>query len=600
MKKNGIIEIPLINIKREVCGYTIVDFYMKDILLQYSYHIIRSVKHPNYICVGASDKERLHHKVIKYKEAKKFKSDMKYVVDHINNNPLDNRECNLQYATHGLNSQNRKKKNETYSKYVGVSFDVTKNKWCSYISHNYQRFYLGTFEDEVDAAKTYDVHHMFHYLNDMGVPKTNGILSEEEISDIIMNGIPEKYKLKEKVVRDLPKYIYLTLNNTYCISIKTKKYKFWRIVKTLELALETREEFFAEIAKKEKEEEDERNSREIIRNEQGQAIIQINDELECVVDDIAWHHLVQFQWKCINTYSGFTDYPSARIEGKIIYLHRYVYAKYKGEIPDDLTVDHIIPGNIFDARINNLRLATKQLQGHNRNKQADNFDIYRGVQFRGNTFRCLIEGTLREKYDTAEEAAARANEIFSEKYGENARLNDIDWSKRTTKYNRIPEEIINEEFIMNLRKVIDVANVAIIKRLDYNSKGPIRIGNIDPRNIEEYKTLIVNMLYYPDRVEKAKTLTEDMITMIKDLVSVAIIKKLHMKGGGTILVTNINSDNFLEYKEKIINILYCDKQSEIDKKADNITREYIMGIKTATDLIKIVRTKKLGLNMEEI
>ena len=74
-------------------------------------------------------------------------------VDHINNNPLDNRLENLQLISHRENLS-KDKKNKS-SKYTGVSWDKTANKWRSQIRIENTRIYLGCFADEHDAHLAY-------------------------------------------------------------------------------------------------------------------------------------------------------------------------------------------------------------------------------------------------------------------------------------------------------------------------------------------------------------------------------------------------------------------------------------------------------------
>jgi hypothetical protein len=49
-------------------------------------------------------------------------------VDHINGNPLDNRRENLRVSTLSENARNKQKKENTTSKYMGISFKKNENK----------------------------------------------------------------------------------------------------------------------------------------------------------------------------------------------------------------------------------------------------------------------------------------------------------------------------------------------------------------------------------------------------------------------------------------------------------------------------------------
>jgi hypothetical protein len=77
----------------------------------------------------------------------------KLVVDHINNNPLDNRFENLQIITNRDNAS-KDKLNYT-SKYTGVFWDKERNKWQSKIHINGKTIFLGRFLSEQEAHLKY-------------------------------------------------------------------------------------------------------------------------------------------------------------------------------------------------------------------------------------------------------------------------------------------------------------------------------------------------------------------------------------------------------------------------------------------------------------
>src|ERR1700719_1075396 len=131
------------------------------------------------------------------------------MVYHINGNPLDNKIENLRYILFDLNSQSKPKKLNCSSQYIGVNFNKRENKWKSNIRKNGKLIALGTFENEIDAAKIYDIYTIDHYKNEE--PRTNGLLTEAEINDIKQNGIPEKYQ--RNLERNLPKNIVKTKTN---------------------------------------------------------------------------------------------------------------------------------------------------------------------------------------------------------------------------------------------------------------------------------------------------------------------------------------------------------------------------------------------------
>ena len=87
-------------------------------------------------------------------------------ADHVNHNGLDNRKANLRAATHMQNVWNRRKfsgltsggvKRPSRSKYKGVDWANDMKRWRARIRVNGKRIYLGSFEDEIEAAKAYDM-----------------------------------------------------------------------------------------------------------------------------------------------------------------------------------------------------------------------------------------------------------------------------------------------------------------------------------------------------------------------------------------------------------------------------------------------------------
>ena len=76
------------------------------------------------------------------------------VIDHINNNCLDNRMSNLRTATFALNAHNKKKKEGCSSQYIGVH--KKGKRWQVMISNGNNRTYVGSFDTELEAAMEYN------------------------------------------------------------------------------------------------------------------------------------------------------------------------------------------------------------------------------------------------------------------------------------------------------------------------------------------------------------------------------------------------------------------------------------------------------------
>lgn len=73
-------------------------------------------------------------------------------VDHINNNPLDNRRSNLRLCTPIENSRNRRCQRP--GRYKGVH--KNNSNWMAVIKTGGYLHYLGTFTTTTEAAKAYN------------------------------------------------------------------------------------------------------------------------------------------------------------------------------------------------------------------------------------------------------------------------------------------------------------------------------------------------------------------------------------------------------------------------------------------------------------
>ncbi len=245
-----------------------------------------------------------------------------FKVDHINRNRLDNRKSNLRFVTSSQNSQNKSKKKNCSSKYIGVSYEDDRNKWRCYTSGKYTRF-----DKEEHAAYWYDQ-----------------IALEKYGSGAKINNIEKPDDFIEPIKKDknLPIGIYLNGSGNYktCIRIDGKLI-YLGTFKTIDEA--------QKIYNLKKEELDilKENDRKFLiinRNKDNVAIIKTSNGNEILVNDNKYHDLIQYTWEVYN------GYAQAYINGKTLRMHRYLINVQK----EQEFIDHI-NNNKLDNRIENLR-----------------------------------------------------------------------------------------------------------------------------------------------------------------------------------------------------------------------------------------------------
>ena len=115
-------------------------------------------------------------------------------------------------------------------------------------------------------------------------------------------------------------------------------------------------------------------------------------------------------------------------------LHRVMWTAFNGEIPENMTIDHI-NGDKRDNRLENLRLATWQQQSFNRPKQKrKSYSKYKGINYQKSSpnkpWLAFIFYNNKKIYlghfATEVEAAKAYNDAAIKFFGEFAKLNIIE------------------------------------------------------------------------------------------------------------------------------------------------------------------------------
>lgn len=98
-------------------------------------------------------------------------------VDHIDHDGLNNLRSNLRVASAAQNAQNRQKIKGATSRFKGVTWSSPHQRWFVSLKVNRRQKYLGLFDDEIEAAKVYDVAALEHFGEFAATNASLGLLS---------------------------------------------------------------------------------------------------------------------------------------------------------------------------------------------------------------------------------------------------------------------------------------------------------------------------------------------------------------------------------------------------------------------------------------
>jgi len=78
------------------------------------------------------------------------------IIDHINQNPFDNRRLNLRIVNKSINALNSKKLRNSRSRYVGVYWNKNFNGWNVRVSFDKKEYSFGVYRHKKIAIKASD------------------------------------------------------------------------------------------------------------------------------------------------------------------------------------------------------------------------------------------------------------------------------------------------------------------------------------------------------------------------------------------------------------------------------------------------------------
>jgi hypothetical protein len=399
---NSPFRIPLRNKEGVIVEYALVDEDDYEKVNKYKWYLSGGY------AVGKVEKKiiSLHHFVFK-------KPENGNVIDHKNEDKLNEKNSNLREVSHSENNHNKKKNTnfESSSKYKGVIFIKKIKKWRAVCTIDKKKIYLGVFENEEEAAKAYDIYTFKLYEKKAN---NNNLVKYEDTLTINIDDLIKKKSNKY----DTPKNINFSKTYDKYRAVKNYKNKDYTGVyrETVDEAIKDLEEINKKIELMKQAELKDYNKKEITRNKDGIPYIKVKD-IEILIDDDKWYKLSNISWSISNGYIKNTKYG---------FMHRYIMKAKDGEI-----VDHI-NNNKDDNREDNLRIASSGLNNHNKSKSKNASSKYFGVCFNKTKkkWQSVIScngvkyrlGTFEKEID----AAKAYNEKAIVLYEENANLNIFD------------------------------------------------------------------------------------------------------------------------------------------------------------------------------
>lgn len=308
---------------------------------------------------------------------------------------MDDRKCNLRFATYSQNMQNVEHRGNNM--YRGVA--QYKDVWKAHCREKY----LGRFMTAEAAAWAYDQYVLVKYGPDSVI---NGVTEPSDTTPLMrtkrsnyQNGIRQD-KNGKWIVR-------IRKGTTFC---------YRKVFSTFDEATTASASVRAKL---EREEKESRTNIQITRNSDGEAVIKTSRGAEILVDEDTWLHLNEAKWSI--TKAGYVVTGNSKFRRS--YMHRYIMEAKRGDI-----VDHI-NGVRNDNRKSNLRIVTATVNAANKRKKPGLSSLFHGVSAHNNkwTAACHKNGTCEYLgiYESEEVAAWVRDQRVRELYAEFANLNNV-------------------------------------------------------------------------------------------------------------------------------------------------------------------------------
>jgi hypothetical protein len=340
-------------------------------------------------------------------------TDRLQLVDHINQNILDNRRENLRISTYQLNGESKKvSKNKKSSKFKGVFFHKKNNRYQVQFKYNKKSHYIGKFINEIDAAEAYDmylVHNKLNHLNLNFPNKRQEYLKKEYIpferkqhnnKYIGVNKIKDKYVARIKINN---KKVHLGTKQTEieCAALYDEYIIKNNIInKTLNFPDKYPDYEPVKIKKTECQELDNNIVKLLIKSDK-----------DVLIDKEDYDKIKYFICYVIEQRKRLAVKIQIDNENKTL-------SRFLMNVSDPLVyIDHI-DSNTLNNTKNNLRISDEQKNAQNKSKQANaSTSQYIGVSYdtRDNRWLTKIRKNYKDiftGYYDNEELAARSRDIY--------------------------------------------------------------------------------------------------------------------------------------------------------------------------------------------
>lgn len=298
----------------------------------------------------------------------------KYVIDHANRDTLDVTRENLRFTSSSFNNWNTKIRSNATSKYKGVSWNRTLNKWRV----TFRQQHIGLFEDERTAffasAKAV-LREWPEWASTSDLLVGPDLLSMADVEQIKLEVAHEVLRTPTKV-RELPAGVTQT-GSKFKATYAHKSLGVFMTVASAEAAVEAKKTDVENAKWKD------HLARDITRDANNKAVIALTGKAGIgkftIVPENLWHILTfEHSWHLAKGYASGTWEKKPQLLHTVIY--RLLHPDFEGSYQN--SIDHIITTQKLNNGVDNLRTATMGEQQRNKEKRANTTSQYVGVSAR--------------------------------------------------------------------------------------------------------------------------------------------------------------------------------------------------------------------------